>query len=161
MPQLRPVHSLTLLLVIAFAMPTALAAPNDHFVQHERYEISHTTEFVNPCTGEPATVTVEGQGHLMLVSDGAGGAHVNMVETGHGTAIDASGAQYVVGQTTVGIGNATLTQGSQVVIGETTLHFISTGAGENYLGHGVAHILTTPDGTVREFELISTECRGE
>jgi hypothetical protein len=52
-------------------------------------------------------------------------------------------------------------QGSQVITGETTIHFISQGAGENYIGHGVAHTVVTPSGVTREFELTSTECRGE
>ncbi len=155
----REIRSATLVLTVSVLFaPTLIADPA--FVQRERYDISHTTTFANPCTGELATVTIEGQGHLVLVSDGAGGAHVNMVETGHGVAEDASGATYVVGQTTMGSGNATL-QGSQVVTGETTLHFISKGRGENYIGHGLSHIVMTPSGATHEFELISTECRGE
>jgi hypothetical protein len=52
----------------------------DRFMDRQRYDIFEVVEYENPCTGEISIATMEGQGHLILITDGAGGAHVNLVE---------------------------------------------------------------------------------
>ena len=151
------VFSLSALLApVTFASGTQF----EHFVLHEHYAIDNVIFLANPCTGGFTTATTQGQGHVNVVSDGAGGGHVIIVESETGEAVDEDGTTYVVGVTTLGSGQATFVQGNMAVTVESNVHFVSPGGAENYIAHGLIHMLITPNGTTRDFELFSTECRG-
>ena len=146
----------------ALLAPATLTAGSqlEHFVLHEHYAIDNTILLANPCTGGFTTATIEGQGYVNLVSDGAGGGHVILAESANGEGVDEDGTTYVVGQTVLGSGQATLVQGNMAVTVESNVYFVSPGGAENYIARGLVHMLITPNGTTRDFELFSTECRG-
>jgi hypothetical protein len=156
---LLPLIALSALLVSTAAIKAA--APYDHAVFFGRFPLSGEFDLVNPCNGEEVVGTLEGQGHLLIVADGGGGAHLQLMEEvhGHGETID--GTLYAVGQPLTSVTAATFESDRRIVILATTVHFISAGASDNFVAHAVQHLTVTPDGTVTsEFTFVSNDCRG-
>lgn len=146
-------------LVSALIVPVALAAQGATVVRTTAVLLDEPFTLINPCNDEEVNGTLNARGHLVTVENPNGSAHVDLFLSFHGTGVDTSGDLYTFGLNAIGTGTATV-NGVEVITAVAPVEFISRSGSDNYVAHGVAHIVTTPNGPVVEFEFISTECRG-
>ena len=151
-------------LLLAFVVLACLCLPASvanarATVEKNRIDVNEPFEIENPCTGMLMTGVIEGQGFATIITDDTGAQHLNLVIHVHGTAVDASGTQYVVGQNVIATGSENA-QGSEIITAVVPIQFVSLDSSDNYIVHAMAHITTTPSGKVITFEFISEECRG-
>jgi hypothetical protein len=154
--------SLSAIVLWALLVPTAQAdAKFPHAVFFGRFDLSGDFDLINPCNGEQVIGTLQGQGHLLLVGDAGGGAHLELMEVVHGHGETLDGTRYAANQPLNTVINATFLSDRRVEVLVTSVHFISAGGSDNFVAHAVQHLTVTPDGTVTsEFTIISQECRG-
>jgi hypothetical protein len=155
---------LSLIVLSALLVPTVPAkadAPFDHAVFFGRFTIDEPFDLVNPCSEEQILGTFKGQGHLLIVADGGGGAHLELLLVVHGRGETPDGTTYTVGGEVSQVVGATFLSDRRVLTAVGNVHFISAGGGDNFVVHVAEHLTITPDGTVTsEFVIISEECRG-
>src|SRR5438093_2403814 len=155
-----PCCLLCILLLISGPMTTTPHAQSGATVERTSFTISDEFTATDPCAGVPVVITEIRRVHIIDVFDASGGEHVNFVEVVTATAVDAAGNTYVAGQTVIGAGTATVDNGVEVITALTDLHLISTGGGDNFIGHVMERFTITPNGTHGEVTFVSSECVG-
>jgi hypothetical protein len=156
-----PLSAIVLCVLLGPTPPASADAKFPHAVLSSRFDLSGEFDLVNPCNGEQVIGTIEGQGHLLIVGDAGGGAHLKLTEEVHGHGETPDGTRYAVGQPLANVIHATFLSDRRVEVFVTNLHFNSAGSSDNFIAHAVQHLTITPDGTVTStFTIISQECRG-
>ena len=156
-----PLLAIVLGVLLGPSAPAKADAQFPHAVFFGRFDLSSDFDLVNPCNGEEVIGTLQGQGHLLIVGDAGGGAHLELMEVVHGHGETADGTRYTAGQPLNSVIDATFLSDHRVEVLVTNVHFISAGGSDNFVAHALQHLTITPDGTVTsEFTIISQECRG-
>jgi len=156
-----PLLASVLCVLLAPTAPAKADTEFPHAVFFGRFDLSADFDLVNPCNGEEVIGTLQGQGHLLIVGDAGGGAHLELMEVVHGDGETADGTRYSAIQPLNAVIDATFQSEHRVEVLVTSVHFISAGGSDNFVAHAVQHLTITPDGTVTsEFTILSQECRG-
>jgi len=145
--------------LLAFVIPTALAADGATVVKTRDDDFSTSFTLINPCNGEVVDGFLEGRTHTVDVFDPSGGEHAELLSLVHGTGVGDLGNTYVANQTLIAAITATA-NGVEVATALIDQPFISRGPGDNLMLHVLLHYTITPNGTSVDFTVLSVECRG-
>jgi len=148
-----------LTVLLAFAIPTALAAQSATVVKTRNDDFSAPFTLTNPCNGEDVVGVVEGRTHTVEVFDPSGGNHEELFSFVRTTAQGAFGNTYQATQTLVGTATTT-SNGIEVATVVLDQPLISRGSADNLMLHALLHFTITPNGTAVDFTVVSIECRG-
>jgi hypothetical protein len=156
---LRFVFVSSLIMVALFAGGQSVVAQASTSI--ERFTIPFSIDDVNPCTGEPITLSGELNITNVVTADANGGFHFNYtLVPSQVRGVGASGATYKA------VGGER--EHFNVTAGETlndtytnTFNLISQGGGDNFIVHVTFHVTVDANGDVTaEVVLDSAECRG-